>query len=55
MNRMFGDPSGAFLRINGAQSAFESRTSSLITPLKAGVESVADSAAVAVANLVFYC
>jgi hypothetical protein len=34
MNRMFGAPSGAFFGVNGPQSAFESRTSSLMVPLK---------------------
>src|SRR5215813_14069752 len=33
MNRKLGAPSGAFFGVNGAQSAFESRTSSLMTPL----------------------
>src|SRR5262245_2440882 len=33
MNRKFGAPSGAFLGVNGVQSGFESRTSSLTTPL----------------------
>src|SRR5215470_15748690 len=34
--RTFGAPSGAFLRVNGPQSALESRISSLIVPLKPG-------------------
>src|SRR5262245_60191839 len=34
MNRKLGAPSGAFFGVNGAQSAFESRTSSLMVPLK---------------------
>jgi hypothetical protein len=33
-NRMFGAPSGALVGVYGSQSGFESRTSSLITPLK---------------------
>ena len=32
--RMFGAPSGACLRVYGVQSGVESRTSSLMTPLK---------------------
>src|SRR5262245_24475206 len=35
MKRKFGAPAGAFFGVNGPQSALESRTSSLITPLKA--------------------
>src|SRR5262245_14760625 len=30
---MFGDPAGALVSVNGPQSGFESRTSSLMTPL----------------------
>src|SRR5262245_20934215 len=33
MNRKLGAPSGAFFGVNGVQSGFESRTSSLMTPL----------------------
>src|SRR5215471_3328805 len=33
MNRKLGAPAGAFLGVYGVQSAFESRTSSLMTPL----------------------
>ena len=33
---MLGAPSGAFLRVNGPQSALESRMSSFIVPLKSG-------------------
>ena len=34
MNRTFGAPVGAFFGVKGPQSATESRTSSLIVPLK---------------------
>src|SRR5215471_5873152 len=34
--RIFGAPSGAFFRVNGPQSALESRISSFIVPLKSG-------------------
>src|SRR5215472_6332854 len=34
--RIFGAPSGAFFRVNGPQSALESRMSSFIVPLKSG-------------------
>src|SRR5262252_10996741 len=35
MNKKFGAPWGAFFGVYGPQSAFESRTSSLMTPLNA--------------------
>src|SRR5262245_37223614 len=34
MNRKLGASAGAFLGVYGAQSGFESRTSSFVTPLK---------------------
>jgi hypothetical protein len=46
---MLGDPSGAVLRMNGAQSGFESRTSNLMSPLKAVADGT--SAAVSVFGL----
>src|SRR5262245_14675181 len=41
MKRKFGAPAGALFGVNGPQSALESRTSSLITPLNAFAGSVA--------------
>src|SRR5262245_29531706 len=38
MNRKLGAPAGAFFGVKVAQSGFESRTSSFMTPLKPGTD-----------------